>query len=228
MAHVVVKADNLVVDDITVTRPEKFRGKYSSFTQYAQTGHGLYLQLSEVKVRDRSQDHISVLVQGTPVDDLISRIEDHITTFIHERSESFFSGKRFSIDKIRGALEKSVTDGLLVLDIDELRPPLVRDQYDHERSVEDITIDTDLVPLVSLKAIHFTKTSFRLRWTLQQARVYIEDNLNEWCITDTPDEREEQVPQVQDEASLSVVPENIPLPDEENDKSTFDDDRDLF
>lgn len=240
-----VSPDSLDSSLLSFTTPEKYKGQYCSFCTWDNSGHSLFLQLPlgqiknvnngtvviEYPTQNRPDDGEALgdagvdTAEGTKLIKAIRSVESFVVNYIHERSEQFFNGKRFSLEKIQGALESSVIDeNKLVIDIEN--SPRLKDQYGTDRTLADLDNGTDIIALVSLRNIVFTKTSFKLRWILQQARVYIEDTLSEWCIADispsTKAPSEPSVEQAETDLACNDNPEDTP------EVPQNDDDQDLF
>lgn len=216
----VILYKNLDVSAVTITKPEKTKGKYHSYVSYA--GNPLYIQTASCRFVEKEKDELTfAFKKDTQFAQILKKFDDYCIEYITDKSSEFFAGKRFSREKIETSYVKSYTEVdedihyTVNADKDSL---LIKDQLNKDHAITELEKDDEVVFIVHVGGVQFKSTSMKIVYTAKQIKVYIKPLLSDWCIAeDSDDEDEESVDDIekQIEAVEYIVSEHFEVPEEQ-------------
>ena len=176
---------NFNVEDVEFTVPEKYRGKYISFSTICQGDNKapVYLQTPVLSISKIDNNQLFLDLADTPMLDIIKDLEEYTKKYILSRSESFFNGKRFSEEKIESSFVSTLEGTILSVLVagSTLR---IKDQRDSVVSFSELEPSQEVVAILSINGLSFSSSSITLDICVHQVKVYRDDNLDDWLITD--------------------------------------------
>ena len=226
----IMKLDDLYRNDIGLTKPENRKGKRTShaYVRKDEQHKAILVQLPYATLtsieRDDNSNLLSVDVKLSEQEsNSIVAFKDWLAMYLFDRSEKFFDGRSFSLDRFKEAVCHIAIDDILHVTVDSNVPYLrIKDQYDGDRSLEDLSEGQSIRSLVTLRYVTFEGRKIVPHWQLCQAKIYIEETLDDWCIQDREEDqgppesshiKQEQSVELSSSTALQT-PESIPLPDD--------------
>lgn len=168
------------------------RDIYTHFIDMYYKNHSLIIQLPKYKIKSVDDNKLIINIDSELISYLIRPLEEHIMNIVHENSEKWFNGKRFTMNKIMNSLVSPLTkvdnENLLKLTLN--KNTLYFNRYKNIISKSDINMstgDVDIICLVKLANIQFLQNKFSYNIVLEQAKIFMEERLVEYSIIDDPD-----------------------------------------
>lgn len=190
MAGKIVNHRNLNVEDVSITVPEKIKGKYTSYISsnkkelYVQTPRLVFDKDGNGKDGEKGKSFL-VKIDNT-FDSKMNALDEHCIDVIYKNSENFFNKKKFSKEKITASYVKTLKPidnkhSKLSVNINE-KNVLIKDQYEVERNLNDIVPGTECILILHIDKIVYSATSMHLSYTVPQIKMYVQESLKEWSI----------------------------------------------
>jgi hypothetical protein len=159
--------------------------------------HPLIVQLPKYTIKSIDNNKMVISVDDTLYQYLINPVEEHIIQAVHEHSEKWFSGKKFTMHKIMNSivspLSKKENEGCIEHTLKLLlnKNTIYFNRYKKLIQSEDVSInsDVDIICLVKIANIQFLQNKFSYNIVLEQAKVFMEERLIEYSIIDDPDDK---------------------------------------
>jgi hypothetical protein len=152
----------------------------------------LIIQLPKYKLKSIDINKMVVYVEDNIVQYLINPLEEHIIQVIHNHSEKWFNGKKFTMNKIINSivspLVKNTVDERLIhtLKLSLNKNTMYFNKYKRLIQYDEISTNTDIdiICLIRISNIQFLQNKFSYNIVLEQAKVFIEERLIEYSIID--------------------------------------------
>jgi len=172
----------------------------------------VYLQTPSVVISDLDEKELDLDLSDTPLMDILHDLESHTKSYIFNRSESFFGGKRFSEEKIENSFVSTLSGNVLETIVsDHIK---IKDQRDNSVNLLDLKVGERVIAILGIDGLSFSASSIHMNFTVHQLKVYRKDILDDWLITD--EEKPEPVHRdVPSEAEVNFLL-NHPIFDEDN------------
>jgi hypothetical protein len=167
---------------------------YTHFIDIYYKNHPLIIQLPKYKIKSIDNNKMVIHVDDKIFQYLISPLEEHIIQATHNNSEKWFSGKKFTMNKIMNSIvspfnknENESTTLKLALN----KNTMYFNRYKTLINQSDIICseDVELICLVKIANIQFLQNKFSYNIVLEQAKVFMEERLVEYSIIDDPDDK---------------------------------------
>lgn len=247
MSPVVTNYKSLVLDNITLSVPEKTKGKYMSYV--SNNDHSLFLQTPVIFTKNKTDSSIQFEIKKNSVFyKNLSYLQSHLINYITLNTCEFFNGKNFSREKIESSFENifSENDDTITLTciVDE-KFIQIRDQRNKEKSYSDIINDAECIAILNIFGVNFKSNKIFFIVKVEQIKIYIQEKLSTWSIERDSDaeteigDSEENLnhdyikrqidnvnSQLQSETSENLdsldIPELLPLPESNDEASNAD------
>lgn len=208
----VINHKTLSTDRLSLTVPEKYKGKYVSYL--ANGASAVYVQTPVLTVAKVIKDgehasHIRFKYSvGSPFAEALQRLDDYLVETVTKRSADFFSGKRFSRQWIEGRYEAFVKGSEVSFTVPDSTKLLIKDQRGVDRSIDEVKPGMKAIGIVHFPGVSFSKTSIQPDAELVQMKVYVEEKIP-WSILDRDSD---------DEAAPALEPDEATIDEEEVDR----------
>lgn len=205
------------IESLTLSVPEKHKGRYISFISY-QDGKPLYLQSNPVTLHGLDPNSVTLGGQSSgDWSDTLQHLRAVVLERIFDNHVEFFRGKRYTREYLNDALKNALDEqGKLTCAArwDSLQ---IRDQFGRPLASEELQAGSECIALLLVKSVSFTANVIKIDVELQQLKVYNDLNLKEWSILTIEDSDAPQAHPVEseDEAPREVNASGEPKQDEE-------------
>jgi hypothetical protein len=183
----VIDLAHLDVTQVGLTKPDVVRGHRVSlpYIECQQTlkRRGLFIQLPLSTVSERNENSVVLALESREENESTLRsLEDHVINYLFTRSQAFFDGKAFSLNRFRESLRSSVS--LKGLHVALCPDSKIRDQYEAPLDTSSIVVEDSLVGIIALRHIVFSGRDISFDWQLVQGKVFKQDDLTDWYLQD--------------------------------------------
>jgi hypothetical protein len=166
---------------------------FTHFIDMYYKNNPLVIQLPKTKIKNLDSNKILIEINEEMVTYLIKPLEEYIINTVHENSEKWFSGKKFTMNKIMNSLVSPLTkDTSNSLKLTLTKNTMYFNRYKTMIQYDDIKLsndDIDIICLVKIANIQFLQNKFSYNLVLEQAKVFMDDRLIEYSIIDDLDGR---------------------------------------
>ena len=148
----------------------------------------LVIQLPKTKIKNIDNAKILIEINDEIITYLIKPLEEYIINSVHENSEKWFNGKKFTMNKIMNSLVSPLTkDSTKSLKLTLTKNTMYFNRYKTMIQHDDIKLsndDIDIICLVKIANIQFLQNKFSYNMVLEQAKVFMDERLVEYSIID--------------------------------------------
>lgn len=164
-------------------------------------GQAIIIQLPKYKLHcklnDKLDDKLILELSDMQFNEyFIQPLEEYICKIIHKKSEKWFNGKKFTMNKITGSLVspfKKIENGKCLLNLSITKNTTFFDRYKNKISTINFDENTELITLIKLANVFFIKNKFSYNLILEQAKVFIEEKLIGYSIIERSFEIETEI-----------------------------------
>lgn len=135
------------------------------------------------------------------VENFVKGIEEYIIDTLHEKSERWFNGKRFTMNKIQSGLVSCLANGKLTVMLNE--DSIFFDQFKRKMTLDDLNYPLDCTCVVRLCCLQFIGNKYKYKISVEQCKVNIDYKLVEYSIIETKSERDSITPITRTESETS-------------------------
>ncbi len=214
--NTVINHKSLSTDKLSLTIPEKNRGRYVSYLSQQGTNPRvpapLYVQTPILTLAKINEDSLEFVTgQSNPFIENLNKLDTFVTDTVAKRTVEFFSGKRFSREWIASRYESRVQSVSAKSDAVHLnisiphqkKELLIKDQRGADRTLADLRPGMKCISIVHFPGVSFTKASIRADLVAVQMKMYVEDSIP-WSILDCDSEEDvtDQYAPEEDEATI--------------------------
>lgn len=165
---------------------------FTHFIDMYYKNQSLVLQLPKYTIESINNNKMIIYIDDDLIKYLIKPLEEHIINTVHNQSEKWFNGKRFTMNKIMNSIVSPLNkkDGKNTLKVTLDKHTLYFNRYKNMMNKEDIqdsSSDIEIVCLVKISNLQFLQNKFSYNIVLEQAKVFMEERLIEYSIIDDPD-----------------------------------------
>lgn len=152
--------------------------------------NAIIIQLPKYKLYSIENDKLILELSDIQFNEyFIKPIEEYICKIIHKKSEKWFNGKNFTMNKILGSLVspfKKIENGNFLLNLSITKNTCFFNRYKNiiEQPV-NFHDHPELITLIKIANVLFTKNKFSYNLMLEQAKMFIEEKLIGYSIIDT-------------------------------------------
>lgn len=154
--------------------------------------NAIIIQLPKYKLYSIENDKLILELSDIQFNEyFIKPLEEYICKIIHKKSEKWFNGKNFTMNKILGSLVspfKKIENGNFLLNLSITKNTCFFDRY--KNIIEHPVFNPELITLIKLANVSFIKNKFSYNLILEQAKVFIEEKLIGYSIIDTSEVNE--------------------------------------
>lgn len=173
---------NVDPNQTDLTIPEKIKGRYFA---YLSNGHvPLFIQTPTLTVQSIGKNSVRFAIKPEGrFETTLKTFDKVLIDYIAQRTVQFFRGFQFSKTKIESSYTPTVhSEGYIDVHIPDCEKLLIKDQRDCIRSIDDIVPGTEAIAILNVEGVAFTKRTITLSLTLHQLKIYVKDQLTDWCI----------------------------------------------
>lgn len=250
MAPKITYYKNADISSIELTVPEKVKGRY--FSYLSNKNGPMYIQTPTLNVVPVDEKTIRFKLKNEgQFEKLLNDFDQYVIDYISERTVQFFRGSHFSKGKIESSYVATTNnEGYFDVHVADVNNLIIKDQRDAVRKFEEIESGTEAIAILNVEGVSFTKKTIKLSLSLSQLKIYVKEQLVDWCILhDSDSEVEEEDPEeaaavalaleaaklstspsitkVSPEGSNTIGGDLITVPQTVEDKEN-DDEKDLF
>ena len=164
---------------------------FTHFIDMYYKNNPLVIQLPKTKFKNIDNNKIVIEINDEIITYLIKPLEEYIINSVHEHSEKWFNGKKFTMNKIMNSLVSPLTkDSTNSLKLTLTKNTMYFNRYKTMIHHDDIKLsndDIDIICLVKIANIQFLQNKFSYNMVLEQAKVFMDERLIEYSIIDDPD-----------------------------------------
>jgi hypothetical protein len=166
---------------------------FTHFIDMYYKNNPIIIQLPKYNIKNIDNNKMVISVDETLYQYLINPLEEHIIQIVHEQSEKWFNGKKFTMNKIMNSIvspfNKKESDSTLKLSLN--KNTMYFNRYKTLIQLEDISTNSDIeiICLVRISNIQFLQNKFSYNIILEQAKVFMEERLIEYSIIDNTDDK---------------------------------------
>lgn len=172
---------DLLQNDLTI--PEKLKGKY--FSYLSNQHKPLFIQTPTVHVFPLDKNTIRIRVKKDGhFEQLLKSFDEHVIDFISQKSTQFFRGFLFTKNKITSSFIPTLdSEGYFDVHVANADKLLIKDQRQCIRKYDEILPGTEAIAILNIEGVAFTKKTIKLSLALNQLKMYVEEELNDWYIS---------------------------------------------
>lgn len=164
---------------------------FTHFIDMYYKNNPLVIQLPKTKIKNIDNNKILIEINDEIITYLIKPLEEYIINSVHEHSEKWFNGKKFTMNKIMNSLVSPLTkDSTNSLKLTLTKNTMYFNRYKTMIHHDDIKLsndDIDIICLIKIANIQFLQNKFSYNMVLEQAKVFMDERLIEYSIIDDPD-----------------------------------------
>lgn len=164
---------------------------FTHFIDMYYKNNPLVIQLPKTKIKNIDNNKILIEINDEIITYLIKPLEEYIINSVHEHSEKWFNGKKFTMNKIMNSLVSPlIKDSTNSLKLTLTKNTMYFNRYKTMIHHDDIKLsndDIDIICLVKIANIQFLQNKFSYNMVLEQAKVFMDERLIEYSIIDDPD-----------------------------------------
>lgn len=161
---------------------------FTHFIDMYYKNNPLVIQLPKTKIKNIDNAKILIEINDEIITYLIKPLEEYIINSVHENSEKWFNGKKFTMNKIMNSLVSPLTkDSTKSLKLTLTKNTMYFNRYKTMIQHDDIKLsndDIDIICLVKIANIQFLQNKFSYNMVLEQAKVFMDERLVEYSIID--------------------------------------------
>lgn len=161
---------------------------FTHFIDMYYKNNPLVIQLPKTKIKNIDNAKILIEINDEIITYLIKPLEEYIINSVHEHSEKWFNGKKFTMNKIMNSLVSPLTkDSTNSLKLTLTKNTMYFNRYKTMIHHDDIKLsndDIDIICLVKIANIQFLQNKFSYNMVLEQAKVFMDERLIEYSIID--------------------------------------------
>jgi len=152
----------------------------------------IIIQLPKYKLINMTADDITIGVDKMLYQYLINPLEEQIILSVHDNSEKWFNGKKFTMNKIINSLDSPYSKQHNTLKLSINNNTVYFNKYKNTIQKDNIIINDnqsiDIICLVKIANLQFLNNKFTYTLQLQQAKVFMEEYLIKYSIIDDDDD----------------------------------------
>ena len=223
-------------NDVELTVPEKIKGRHFSYASRKGQKGAVYVKSPTGTVESVYDDCLRIkFKEDSPINDFMRSWDERCKQVVFDNSERFFNGKRFSMQKIESSYVPTLTDSVLCVKVRD--DVVIRDQREAPRTLSELAPGQEIIMILNIDGLAYTATSISLIVNAEQIKVYIDDKLQDFLISQEDDETtevqstEQTVETAEADPSLPSLPEQTPAEIEDlqdSSKPDNDDEKNLF
>lgn len=158
-------------------------------------GNPLYVQIPCFRIHTIKDDVIELIINQEFYSKFIKTLESYIIDIVHDKSEKWFLGKRFTMNKIMNCIVSNVvnvgSDYYLSLVLS--KTVMLYDKYKNEISLEKLkeilnNEPIDIVCIIKINNLQFIDNRFICNLVIEQAKIIKETRITEYSIIDEQSE----------------------------------------
>lgn len=167
------------------------RDTFTHFIDMYYKNNQLVIQLPKTKIKSLDTNKLIVEINEELITYLIKPLEEYIINTVHENSEKWFNGKKFTMNKIMNSLVSPLTkDTSNSLKLTLTKNTMYFNRYKtmiQHGDIQPSNDEIDIICLVKIANIQFLQNKFSYNMVLEQAKVFMDERLVEYSIIDDPD-----------------------------------------
>lgn len=150
----------------------------------------LYVQFERSQLNNLKGGQAQISINDSVVETFIQPLQEHIVKSVHKHSETWFQGKRFTMNKIKNCILSAVTyvQDVPLLNLTVSKNLRIFDQYKKEikdKDIIELSLPIEAIALVKIANLQFIDNRFTYNMSLEQLKVYKSDPLHEYSIMDS-------------------------------------------
>jgi hypothetical protein len=154
-------------------------------------GNPLYVQIPCFKLKNIIDDVVELVI-NKEFYNFIQSLESYIIDIVHDKSEDWFLGKKFTMNKIINCLVSNVNrlNDEYYLSLLLSKNILLYDKYKNQISLQklkEIMNGTDIVCIIKISDLQFIDNRFICNLVIEQAKIINEIQIVEYSIIESDD-----------------------------------------
>ena len=150
----------------------------------------LYIQFPRSLLHSLKGGQAQIGINDSIVHTFIQPLQEHIIKSVHKHSETWFQGKRFTMNKIKNCILSAITyaQDVHLLNLTVSKNLRIFDQYKKEindNHINEQSLPIEAIALVKIANLQFIDNRFTYNMSLEQLKVYRSDPLHEYSIMDS-------------------------------------------